>query len=46
MQSPNQQLVPKFPVSNLNAGPTSSNHEQYLKSHTFNTGTPDGWSTA
>jgi len=42
MQSPNQQLMPKIPVFNLNAGSVSANHKQYLKSHTFNTCTPDG----
>ena len=46
MHGPNQQLMPKIPVFNLNAGSISANHKQYLKSHTFNTGTPDGWSTA
>ena len=46
MQSPNQQLKPKIPVFNLNAGSISANLDQYLESHTLNTGTSDGLSTA
>jgi len=42
MLSPNQQLVHKNPEFNMNPGSNSANHKQYLKSHTFNTGTPDG----